>query len=118
MNSSSCGRYLLPSPPRVLTCELLRHPQPASSFQNPGLVAVHQEEGVVVAEGCRILSALAPLAVLLQQAGDHGQRCPGTVTALQPQSDDHKSYRVTSKSEVWVPSLPSISHVVTSKVAN
>lgn len=68
----------------------------------------------MVAEGCRILSALAPLAVLLQEAGDHSQRCPGTVAALQPQSDDHKSYGVTSKSEVWPPSLPSISHVVTS----
>lgn len=78
-------------PLSILTRDLLRHPQPASGFQDPGLVAVHQEEGVVVAEGRRILPALPTLAVLLQEAGDHCQRRPGTVTALQPQSDDHKS---------------------------
>lgn len=69
-------------------------PQPPGSFQHPGFIAVHQEEGVVVAEGLRILPALAPLAMLLQEAGDHAQRSPGAVATLQSQSAAH---RVTSE---------------------
>lgn len=82
--------HYLPSALSILTCNLLCHPQPSSGFQDPGLVAVHQEEGVVVAEGLRFFPALPPLAMLLQEAGDHGQRRPGTIAPLQPQSEDQK----------------------------
>lgn len=88
-----------------LTCDLLRRPQPSSCFQDPGLVAVHQEEGVVVAEGLRILPAWPPLTVLLQEAGDHRERCPGTVTTFQPQSEDPKSCWVTSTCKVLASSI-------------
>lgn len=75
----------------ILTRDLLCHPQPSGSFQYPSLVAVHQEESVVVAEGLRVLPALPPLTMLLQEASDHCQRRPGTVPSLQRQSDNQKS---------------------------
>jgi len=78
----------------VLTRDLLRGPQPAGRLQDPGLLAVRQQEGAVVAEGLRGLRglpALAPLAVELQQAGDHRQRCPGAGAALQTQPGDGES---------------------------
>lgn len=71
-----------PLPDHVLTCDPLGHPQPASRLQHPGLFAVHQQEGVVVAEGCRVLPALPSLAVLFQEACDDGQCPPGAVASL------------------------------------
>lgn len=68
----------------LLTCDLLCHPQASTGFQDPGCCAVHQKEGVVVAKGSRILSALPTLAILLQEASDNSQGCPGAVTTLQP----------------------------------
>lgn len=60
-------------------------PQPSSGLQHPGLAAVHQEEGVVVAEGFWVLPALPSLTVELQEVRDDGQCCPGAVAALQSQ---------------------------------
>lgn len=60
-------------------------PQPSGGLQHPGLAAVHQEEGVVVAEGFWVLPALPPLTVELQEVRDHGQRRPGAVATLQSQ---------------------------------
>ncbi len=56
----------------------------------------------MVAEGRRILPALPTLAMLLQEAGDHRQCRPGTVTTLQPKSDDQKSRWITPKCKVSV----------------
>lgn len=66
----------------VLTCDPLSHPQPASRLQHPGLIAVHQQEGVVVAKGCRVLPARPTLPMLFQEACDDGQRPPGAVASL------------------------------------